>query len=113
MLLPTSTSVGAFKTTLTLVNDDQTQNEIEIKLRDDNGTTRIIKTVALAPYGFFHVEDVHGFLGVNGTVGAIELRSSNSNPAHFVAVSKVYAPITTQAGSAGTVSSFFFAEPIE
>jgi len=80
---------------------------------EDNGTTWIIKTVELAPYGFFHVEDVHGFLGVNGTVGAIELRSSGSNPAHFVAVSKVYAAITTQAGSSGTVSSFFFAEPIE
>jgi hypothetical protein len=96
-----------------MVNDDKSQNEIEIKLRDDNGTIRVIKKVALAPYGFFHVEDVHSFLGVSGTVGAIELRSSGSNPANFVAVSKVYAPLTTQSGSAGTVSSFFFAEPIQ
>jgi len=112
LLLPSSTSVGAFKTTLTMVNDDKSQNEIEIKLRDDSGTTRVIKSVSLAPYGFFHVEDVHSFLGVSGAVGAIELRSSGSNPAHFVAVSKVYAPLTTQSGSAGTVSAFFFAEPI-
>ena len=113
LLLPTSTSIGAFRTTLTLVNDDKSQNEIEIKLRDDSGTTRVIKTVALAPYGFFHVEDIHGFLGVNGAVGAIELRSSGANVAHFVAVSKVYAPLTTQSGSVGTTSSFFFAEPIQ
>ncbi len=113
LLLPSSASVGVFKTTLTLVNDDKSQNEIEIKLRGDDGTTTVIKSVELAPYGFFHVEDIHGFLGVSGKVGAIELRSSGSVPAHFVAVSKVYAPLTTQSGSAGTVSSFFIAEPIQ
>ncbi|MFN8006544.1 MAG: IPT/TIG domain-containing protein [Terriglobia bacterium] len=113
LLLPSSTSVGAFKTTLTLVNDDKSQNEIEIKLRGDDGTTKVIRKVELAAYGFFHVEDLHAFLGVNGSVGAVELRSSGSIPAQFVAVSKVYAPLTTQGGSAGTVSSFFIAEPIQ
>jgi hypothetical protein len=113
LLLPTSTSVGAFRTTLTIVNDDKAQNEIEIKLRGDDGSTQVIKKIALAPYGFFHVEDIHGFLGVNGTVGAIELKSDGALPGQFVAVSKVYAPLTTQSGSSGTVSSFFMAEPIE
>ena len=88
-----------------------------MKSRSNYATTverpRVIKKVVLAPYGFFHVEDIHGFLGVNGAVGAIELRSSGANVAHFVAVSKVYAPLTTQSGSVGTTSSFFFAEPIE
>jgi len=113
LLLPSSASVGAFRTTLTLVNDDKSQNEIEIKLRGDDGTTTVIKKVDIAAYGFFHVEDIHAFLGVSGTVGAIELRSSGSVPASFVAVSKVYAPLTTLNGSKGTVGSFFIAEPIE
>lgn len=113
LLLPTSTSIGAFRTTLTIVNDDKFQNEVEVKLRGDDGSTQISKRVALAPYGFFHVEDVHAYLGVTGVVGAIELKSVNVNPGQFVAVSKVYAPLTTQAGSAGTVSSFFIAEPME
>ena len=113
LLLPTSTSIGAFRTTLTLVNDDKFQNEVEIKLRGDDGSSQISKRVALAPYGFFHVEDVHAFLGVTGVVGAIELKSMNVTPGQFVAVSKVYAPLTTQSGSSGTVSSFFIAEPME
>jgi hypothetical protein len=113
LLLPTSTSVGFFRTTLTLVNDNMFQNEVEIKLRGDDGSTQVIKKVALAPYGFFHAEDIHAFLGVNGMIGAIELRSSGMNPGQFVAVSKVYAPLTTQSGSSGTVSSFFIAEPME
>jgi len=113
LLLPTSTSVGVFRTTLTLVNDDKFQNEVEIKLRGDDGVTQVIKRVALAPYGFFHVEDIHAFLGVTGVVGALELKSNSVNPGQFVAVSKVYAPLTTQSGSSGTVSAFFIAEPME
>jgi IPT/TIG domain len=113
LLLPTSTSIGVFRTTLTLVNDDKFQNEVEIKLRGDDGSAQVIKKVALAPYGFFHVEDIHAFLGVTGAVGALELKSSGATPGHFVAVSKVYAPLTTQSGSSGTVSSFFTAEPLE
>jgi hypothetical protein len=111
--LPTSTSVGVFRTTLTLVNDDKVQNEVEIKLRGDDGVTQVIKRVALAPYGFFHVEDIHAFLGVTGVVGALELKSNSVNPGQLVAVSKVYAPLTTQSGSSGTVSAFFIAEPME
>ena len=113
LLLPTSTSIGSFRTTLTIVNDDKFQNEVEIKLRGDDGATQITKRVALAPYGFFHVEDIHAFLGITGAVGAIELKSVNVSPGQFVAVSKVYAPLTTQSGSSGTVSSFFIAEPME
>jgi hypothetical protein len=111
--LPTSTSTGAFRTTLTLVNDDKFQNEIEIKLRGDDGSAQIVKRVALAAYGFFHVEDVHAFMGITGVVGALELKSLNVTPGQFVAVSKVYTPLTTQSGSSGTVSSFFIAEPME
>ena len=63
LLLATSTSVGAFRSTLTIVNDDLIQNEIEIKLRGDDGTTRVVKKVSLAPYGFFHTRGSSRFSG--------------------------------------------------
>jgi hypothetical protein len=113
LLLPTSTSIGSFKTTLTVVNDDSAQNEVEIRLRGDDGSSRAIKKVTLAGYGFFHTEDLHAFLGVTGAVGAVELSATGSNPRKFVAVSKVYAPLVTQSGNSGTVSSFFTAEPFD
>ncbi len=108
LLLPTSASVGVFRTTMTIINDSSSLNNIEIKLKSANGSVTIAKDVTIAPYGFFHTEDIHDFLGVSGTFGPIELRSKNSIPVPVVAVSRVYATVTTSNGS-GQSSSFFSA----
>jgi hypothetical protein len=113
LLLPTSTSIGLFKTTLTLINDSEANNTVEIELRNTNGQVQAIKTVTLAPYGSFNTDNVHSFLGVSGTYGPIELRSTEQVPRPIIAISRVYAGLTTAAGKTGTASAFFFAEPME
>ena len=112
LLLPTSTSTGLYKTTLTLVNDSNANNTVEIKLRNTNGDVLATKTVTLAPYGSFNTENLHEFLGVTGTYGPVELRSMESTPKPIAAVSKVYTGLITAAGNTGTASAFFVAEPI-
>ena len=115
LLLPTSTSTGAFKTTMTIVNDSLNSNNIEIKLKDGNGNVTATKSVMIAPYGYFHTEDAHAFLQVSGKFGPIELTSKNSVPMPFLAVSRVYATITASAPNPGTgqASSFFTAVPFD
>jgi hypothetical protein len=110
LLSPTSASVGVFKTTMTIINDSGTTNNIEIKLKFTDGSVTATQNVTIAPYGFFHSEDIHNFLGVSGTFGPIELTSKNAVPMPFLAVSRVYATITTSNGS-GQTSSFFSAIP--
>jgi hypothetical protein len=112
LLLPTSTSTGLFKTTLTLINESEVNNQVEIKMRNTNGEVQTTKTVTLAPYGSFSSEDIHAFLGITGTFGPIELRSIEQTPKPIVAISKVYAELTTDSGKKGTASSFFVAEPM-
>lgn len=113
LLLPTSTSTGLFKTTLTLINDSDGNNTVEIKLRNINGDILATKSVTLAPYGSFHSDDLHGFLGVTGVYGPVELHSTESTPRSIAAVSKVYTGLTTSAGKTGTASAFFVAEPLD
>ena len=112
LLLPTSTSAGLFKTTLVLINDSESTNTVEITLRNTNGQVQIAKTVSLAPFGCFNTEDIHAFLGVSGTFGPIELRSTEAVPKPILAISKVYAQLTTSSGKTGTASSSFVAEPV-
>jgi hypothetical protein len=115
LLSPTSTSVGAFKTTMTIVNDSLNPNNIEIKLKEGNGNVTATKSVTIAPYGYFHTEDMHAELGVSGTFGPIELTSKSPVPMPFLAVSRVYATITASAPNPGTgqTSSFFTAVPFD
>lgn len=110
LLSPTSASVGVFKTTMTIINDSNSTNTVELRLRDSNGIVLATKTQDINPYGFFHTEDIHGFLGVSGTFGPIELTSKSAPAAPFVAVSRVYSTITTTNGF-GQTSSFFSAGP--
>ena len=105
LLLPTSTSTGSFKTTLTVINDSSGANQIELKLRDKNGTIQASKSITLAPYGFFHSKNIHGFLGVSQTFGPIEITSVNATPS-IIAVARVYSEITTNDGVGTTGSSF-------
>ena len=113
LLLPTSTSIGLFKTTLTLINDSEVNNSVQIELRNTSGQVQSTKTVTLAPYGSFNTDNIHAFMGVSGTYGPIELRSTEQVPRPIIAISRVYAGLTTEAGKTGTASAFFFAEPME
>ncbi|MEW5976690.1 MAG: choice-of-anchor V domain-containing protein [Acidobacteriota bacterium] len=110
LLLPTSTSTGLFRTTLTLINDGPAANHAELRLRNAEGVVQAVRPVPLAPFGFFHTDDVHAFLGASGTFGPIEIVSTDAAPLPLIAVSRVYAALVTNAG-AGTASSFFRAEP--
>jgi len=111
LLSPTSASVGVFKTTMTIINDSLVSNTVELRLRFTDGSTTAVKTVSIAPYGAFHTEDVHAFLGVSGTFGPIELTSKNAAPQPFIAVSRVYSTVVLQSGATGQTSSFFSAVP--
>ncbi len=111
LLSPTSASVGAFKTTMSIVNDSLVSNTIELKLRPADGGATVTRSVTIAPYGQFHTEDVHAFMGVSGTFGPIELTSKNASPQSFIAVSRVYSSVTLQSGLSGQTSSFFSAMP--
>lgn len=113
LLFPTSVSLGAFRTTMTLVNDSLAANAIEVKLRPFDGSPAITKTVNLAPYGQFHTEDAYAFLGAPSTFGQVELTSKNASPQSFIGVSRVYSNVTVSAPTVGTgqTSSFFSAVP--
>jgi hypothetical protein len=113
LLLPTSTSTGIFKTTLTLINDSDVNNTVEIKLHNPNGDVWASKSVTLAPYGSFDTDDLHGFLGVTGVFGPVELHSTESTPRSLAAISRVYTALTTSTGKTGTASAFFVAEPLD
>jgi hypothetical protein len=109
LVVPTSTSVGLFRTSLIVINDGNVPNTVEIKLRDNSGTQRAIRSITLAPYGFLRTDDVHAFLGVSDTFGPVELRSTNTSPANLIAVSRVFSALTTGTGT-GTAGGFFSAE---
>lgn len=109
LVVPTSTSVGLFRTSLVVINDGNVPNTVEIKLRDNSGTQRAIRSITLAPYGFLQTDDVHAFLGVSDTFGPIELRSTNASPVNLIGVSRVFSPLTTPTGT-GTAGGFFSAE---
>ena len=109
LLLPTSTSTGSFKTTLMVINDSSNTNQIDLKLRDKSGTIQASKSISLAPYGFFHNKNIHGFLGAPQTFGPIEITSVNATPS-IIAVARVYSEITTNDG-VGTTGSSFTASP--
>jgi hypothetical protein len=113
VLLPTSTSVGLFKTTLTLINDSNVSNTVEIELHGSAGASQKTQTVTLAPSGSFSTDNIHAFLGVPSTFGPIELTSTGGNPKPIIAISRVYAALTTSDGKTGTASSFFVAEPAQ
>src|SRR5439155_24833432 len=109
LVVPTSTSVGLFRTGLIVINDGNVPNTVEIKLRDNSGTQRAIRSITLAPYGYLQTDDVHACLGVSDTFGPIEVRSTNTSPVNLIALSRVFASVTTAAGT-GTASAFFGAE---
>ncbi len=113
VVLPTSTSTGRFKTTLTMINDSSASNSVEIELYSTSGASLKTQTVTLAPFGSFSTDDIHAFLGASGTFGPIELTSTGANPKPIIAISRVYAALTTSDGKIGTVSSFFVAEPVQ
>jgi hypothetical protein len=98
---------------MTIVNDSLVSNNIELKLRPADGGATVIASVTIAPYGQFHTEDVHAFMGVSGTFGPIELTSKNTSPQPFIAVSRVYSTVTVSAPNVGSgqTSSFFSAVP--
>jgi len=109
LIVPTSTSIGLFRTGLIVINDGNVPNTVEIRFRDNGGTQRATRSITLAPYGFLQTEDVPGFLGLSDTFGPIEVRSTNTTPVNLIAVSRVFAPVTTANGT-GTASAFFSEE---
>ncbi len=111
VIVPTSTSIGSFKTTLTVINDSNAANTVQIQLRDNGGTVRATRSITLAPYGFLQTEDAHSFLGVSGTFGPIEVRSTNQVPLNVVALSRVFASLPTTTG-VGTAGAFFSGEVV-
>ena len=110
LLLPTSTSAGSFKTTLTVINDGGSTNQIDLKFRDASGAIQASKSITLAPYGFFYDQDIRGFLGVSKTFGPIEIISVSATPLPIVAAARVYSEIATDEG-VGTTGSLFTASP--
>jgi hypothetical protein len=111
VIVPTSTSMGSFTTSLTVLNDANAANTVQIRLRDPGGTIRATRSITLAPYGFLQTENVHAFLGVTGMFGPIEVRSTNQAPLNLVAIARVSASVTTAAGL-GTVGGFFSGEAV-
>lgn len=109
LVVPTSTSVGLFRTGLIVINDGNVPNTVEIRFRDPGGVQRATRSITLAPYGYLQTDDVHAFLGVSDTFGPIEVRSTNTSPVNLIAVSRVFSPLTTPTGT-GTASGFFSAE---
>jgi hypothetical protein len=90
LLIPSSTNVNQFRSTLTLINLDTTKSaRVHVTVRDTSGS--VIGSndgLIIEPGGVFHVDDLLFSLGITSNFGPIEIISTDNIP--LAAVSRVF-----------------------
>jgi hypothetical protein len=104
LLIPSSTNVNQFRSTLTLVNLDAAKPaSVHVTVRDTSGS--VIgrnDSLTIEPGGVFHVDDLLSSLGITSNFGPIEISSPDNIP--LAAVSRVFSVSDSTGG-------FFLGQP--
>jgi hypothetical protein len=88
LLIPSTTSVGSFKSTLVVTNLDGSPATVEFKFRDVDGNLRASTLEVISGNGFLSSADILAKLGMAGNYGPLEIVSVGGKP--ILAVSRVY-----------------------
>ncbi len=88
LLIPSTTSVGSFKSSLVVVNLDDAPTQVEYKLRDSEGNLIASGSEVISGRGFFSSPNIHAHLGIPGNFGPLEITSLSNKP--LLVVSRVY-----------------------
>jgi hypothetical protein len=96
LLIPSTTSVGPFRSSLVVQNVGNAAATVDLRQRDLGGTLRKELLVTIPQNGLFHSEDVHAALGLSGLFGPLEIVSINSVP--VVATSRVFTSSSRTSG---------------
>jgi hypothetical protein len=89
LLIPSTTSVNQFRSTLVLQNTGTVVANVLLRQRDQNGAVKAELNVFVSPKGFWERINLHDALGLTGVYGPLEIHSLNQVP--LVATSRVYA----------------------
>jgi hypothetical protein len=88
LLIPSTTNLRKFKSTLVVVNLADTSNSAQITARDNDGNTKATVAVTIAGRGFITYTDILSSLGLQNTFGPLEINSLDNK--RLLAVSRVY-----------------------
>jgi hypothetical protein len=103
LLIPSSTNVNQFRSTLTIVNLGNSAAPIRLSVRNTSGGIQAqSEAITIPPNGIYSVDDILTHLGLVNTYGPIEIQSLNEIP--LAAISRVYSIIDNTSG-------FFAAQP--
>jgi uncharacterized protein len=86
-LIPSTTSLGNFRSSLALRNLDNGTAQVELKARAPNGDLQSTFTTPIAGQGMLVSKDIRAELGLAGSFGPLEITSLEGNP--LLAVSQV------------------------
>jgi YVTN family beta-propeller protein len=103
LLLSSSTNKGLFRSTLSLLNTQSTEANIEIVFRDTGGAVQGSRTAVIPANGLFSEDDILTSLNLVEQFGPLEISVSNGVP--VIAISQVY--------STNRTSAFFEAKPVD
>ncbi len=96
ILIPSTTSVSPFRSSLIIQNAGESAALVRLRQRDHRGSIRQEIDVTIPENGSFQTDDLHAALGLSGIFGPLEIASSNFVP--VVAASRVFA---TNSGTSG------------
>jgi hypothetical protein len=88
LLIPSTTSLGNFKSTLAVVNLAGTATSVQITARDNDGNVQTAHSVTIPGQGLLSEADIRASLNLAGTFGPLEIVSQDNKP--LLAVSRVY-----------------------
>jgi hypothetical protein len=103
LLIPSSTNVNQFRSTLTVVNLGNAAAPIRLSVRNPSGGIQAqSEAITIPPNGIYNVDDILTNLGLVNSYGPIEIQSLNEIP--LAAISRVYSVVDNTSG-------FFAAQP--
>jgi hypothetical protein len=103
LLLSSSTNKGLFHSTLSVLNTQSTEANIDVVFRDTGGAVQGSRTVVIPANGLFSDDDILTSLNLSEQFGPLEINVANGVP--VIAISRVY--------STNRTSAFFEAKPVD
>lgn len=97
LVIPSSTNVNQFRSTLTVINLGNSAAPVRLIVRNTSGGTQAqLDSVTIPPNGIYNVDDILTHLGLVNSYGPIEIQSLNDVP--LAAISRVYSVIDNTSG---------------
>jgi hypothetical protein len=93
LLISSTTNRGSFKSTLVVVNLENSSTNVEIKFRDPSGNLAGTTTSTIPAGGFISYSDILSQIGVTDSYGPLEITSLDGKL--LAAISRVYSTIHT------------------